>query len=129
MTDRMDRVSESLKREISIILQGETNDPRVSNVTVSEVRVSRDLKSARVLCLLYGPMSGKRETMKGLKRAGSFVRGELSRRLEMKYTPRLTFVEDLSAESNESIDSIFKKIHEELGETSGDGERIQDGQE
>jgi ribosome-binding factor A len=129
MKDRMDRVSESIKREISIILQGETNDPRVGNVTISEVRVSNDLKSARVLCVLYGTMSGKKETMRGLKHAAGFVRGELSRRLPMKYTPRLVFVEDTSAEKAESIESIFKKIREDRGETPGDEERTQDGQE
>jgi len=129
MIDRMDRVSETIKREISVILQEETNDPRVSNVTVSEVRVSRDLRSARVLCVLYGPRAGRRETMKGLRRSGSFIRGELARRLTMKYTPRLTFVEDTSAERKESIDGIFRKIKEERGETPGDAERIQDGQE
>lgn len=126
MIDRMDRVQQLLKREISVILQSEINDPRVRHVSILKVEVSRDLRNAKVFCEIDAGENEKKSILKGLKSAGGFIRGELAERIELKFIPRLSFVEDRSAERKESMDKLFEKIEEEhnwesTGETEGQG--------
>ncbi|MDP8299866.1 MAG: 30S ribosome-binding factor RbfA [Candidatus Tantalella remota] len=121
--DRMDRISELIKREISVILQTELNDPRTDGVTITKVEVSRDLRNAKVFYVPSGVDGNADSIARGLKSCSSFVRGELSRRIAMKFTPYLTFFEDSKAEKEGSIDKIFDVVEKELGiEGETDGE-------
>jgi ribosome-binding factor A len=114
--DRMDRISELIKREISVILQTELNDPRTDGITITKVEVSRDLRSAKVFYVPFGDSANAESVARGLKSSSSFVRGELSRRIAMKFTPFLTFFEDSEAEKDGSIDRIFDVVEKELAE-------------
>ncbi|RKY42659.1 MAG: 30S ribosome-binding factor RbfA [Candidatus Makaraimicrobium thalassicum] len=124
MKDRMERVGETMRREISIILQGEINDPRVRDVTVTRVKVARDLRSAKVFCVISAGEAEKQNIMKGLKNASGFIRSKLSERISVKFSPRILFREDLTAEKKEQMNSIFRRIEEEhrgkRGETGED---------
>jgi bifunctional oligoribonuclease and PAP phosphatase NrnA len=113
--DRMKRISEMLKREISFIIQSEIDDPRIREVTVTEVDVSRDLRNATVFCLFSPDESDKDAIFKGLKSAGGFIRGELARRVEIKFVPRISFAEDRQ-DKDRSLDDIFEKIEAEQAE-------------
>ena len=114
----MDRVAEMIKREVSIILQGEINDPRVEHVTVTRVEVTRDLRLAKVFYLISAGENKKEDIKKGLNSASSFIRGELAERVSMKFTPRISFREDVTEEKEESIEDIFGKIEREHRETT-----------
>ncbi len=116
MVDRMDRVAETIKREVSSILQEDVNDPRVRQVTVTRVEVTRDLRQARVFYVTFVDESVKNDVKEGLKRAGSFVRGELARRISMKFIPRISFREDREHQRNETMSDVFKRVEKELGE-------------
>ena len=113
MIDRMDRVSKTIKREISLILQERVSNPRVRHVTITRVEVSRDLRSAKVFCLLPEGDDEKKSIMNGLSSASGFIRSELAHHLEIKYTPKLTFLEDSQKDRKESIDSLFEQIEQE----------------
>jgi len=113
MTDRMDRVVRMMKREISVILLEEINDPRIQHVTITRIEVTRDLRLAKVFCTISTDEKGKRDVMKGLNSASSFVRGELAKRMSMKFTPSISFWEDREPEREEAIDSIFEQIEKE----------------
>ncbi|MFH1552399.1 MAG: 30S ribosome-binding factor RbfA [Candidatus Omnitrophota bacterium] len=128
MTDRMDRVETTLKRKISVILQEEINDPRVRHVTITHVEVTRDLRIARVFYIIIADEKEKQDIARGLKSAASFIRSELADRLSIKFTPKILFKEDSSAEKEESIDRIFERIDEEHHETKDDnGKGTHDG--
>lgn len=113
MIDRMERVQKLLKRKISVILQSEINDPRVKHVTILKVEVSRDLREARVFCEIAVGEDEKKAILKGLKSASGFIRGELANSIELKFIPRLTFLEDRSEERKETMDKLFEKIEKE----------------
>jgi ribosome-binding factor A len=113
MTDRMDRVAEAIKREISVILQDEINDPRVRHVTITRVEVTRDLALAKVFYLISAGENERGDIMKGLKSASSFIRSELAKKTSMKFTPRISFREDKAKKEEEAVENIFKKIEKE----------------
>ncbi len=122
MYDRMDRVAELIKREISVILREDINDPRVNDVTVTRVEVTRDLRLAKVYYVVSADENEKKDIEKGLKRAGSFIRGELAERISLKFIPCLSFREDKPDEQKESIDSILDRIEKEQGESRDENE-------
>lgn len=113
--DRMKRISEMLKREISFIMQSDIDDPRVREVTVTKVDVSRDLRNATVFCLLSPDEKDKGSIFKGLKSAGGYIRGVLAGRVELKFVPRISFAEECQ-DKDRSLDSIFEKIEAEQAE-------------
>ena len=117
MIDRMDRVSEAMKRELSLILQERISDPRISGLSITKVEVSRDLRNAKVYYLKFSDEAERQEVEKALKKAGSFLRNELARRISMKFTPRLSFLEDKDEEEKENIERTFEVIEEEHKET------------
>jgi ribosome-binding factor A len=107
---RKDRVAGLLREVISDIVLHKIKDPRVQNVTITEVRVSNDLKSARVYfgCLT----SSDPETRKqGLESALGFIRRELRRELDLKYIPELMFSYDTSFDHSLKINRILKELH------------------
>ncbi|MFC1549202.1 30S ribosome-binding factor RbfA, partial [Candidatus Omnitrophota bacterium] len=113
--DRMDRVQKMMMREISVILQNDINDPRVRDVTITRVEVTRDLREAKAFYVLPEEESNKEEVATGLRHSASFVRKELAERITLKYIPRISFREDKKKEREESVDRLFTKIEEELG--------------
>jgi len=113
MQDRMIRVQEAIKREISVLFVSEVNDEIIKYVTVTKVEVSRDLKSARVFYTYYLDDVNDEDVSKSLKKASSFLRHELAERVSMKFIPSLTFYKDSDQEKKESIEGIFKKIENE----------------
>ncbi|MBU0683688.1 MAG: 30S ribosome-binding factor RbfA [Candidatus Omnitrophica bacterium] len=95
MSGRMNKVSETIKRHVSFILQEEISDPRIGYVTVTRVEVSKDLRLAKVFYVTLDEMADKHEVLKGLKSAADFVRGELAKRMSIKFIPKLSFREDI----------------------------------
>ena len=113
MIDRMDRVSEAIKREISIILQEKTSDPRIKGLSITKVKVSRDLRTAKVYYIKFSDEDQIHEIEKVLKKAAKYIRGELARRISMKFTPSLTFREDKEEEAEENIERTFEAVEKE----------------
>ena len=116
MIDRLDRVKEKIKREVSVILQEDIDDPRVRHVTITRVELTRDLKIAWIYYIPDPEESDPQETARGLRSAGGFIRHELAARIDMKFTPKVSFREDKEEERKESIDKLFEKIEEESRE-------------
>ncbi|MDR3603934.1 MAG: 30S ribosome-binding factor RbfA [Desulfomonilaceae bacterium] len=106
---RKKRVSELLKQTISDILTHNIKDPRVSGVTITDVLMSSDLKSARVYfsSLTDGRMD---DHLQGLAKAEGFIRHRLKEELDLKYIPILTFFYDSSFDYSVKISKLLKEI-------------------
>lgn len=113
---RIDRVAETLKREISVIIQSELNDPRLSCATVTRVDVTKDLKTARVYCVFPEDQESSAQILKGLKHAAGFMRSELAGRIEMKFVPHLIFFEEKDKKSWDRIDLLFETVEKDHAE-------------
>ncbi len=110
MNNRMDRVNEEFKKEISKIIDSDLKNPNITGIiSVTKVKTSSDLKSARVYISLLNSKS-KKNTLQGLKNASGFIRSELAKRVNLRYTPELIFELDESLEYGARIDSILNEI-------------------
>ena len=109
---RIERVNQTLKREISEIIQRELRDPRLEFATITAVETSRDLQYAKVYYSTLGPP----EKMEGVKecfeKAKGYIRKLVGQRIEMRYTPELNFIFDRSFEYATHIEDELKRIKE-----------------
>jgi len=111
--DRIERIGKMLTREISVILQTEIEDPRIHDITITRVDMTRDLRLARVYYVIAADKTEKQTVGKALKRHTKHIRGELGHRVSMKYVPRLSFREDKIEEYKMSVDMLLDKIEKE----------------
>ncbi|MBW7996173.1 MAG: 30S ribosome-binding factor RbfA [Candidatus Glassbacteria bacterium] len=117
---RSDRLGSQLHREVSNVIHYDINDPRLQFVTVTEVRLSDDLKDATVFISVMG--DDKDEIFASLVHAGGFIRRRTGERCYLKYVPLLNFKLDTSRERAERIDSLLNKIRSEHNPDSPGGE-------
>ncbi len=107
---RHERVAEEIRHEISVMLAGELKDPRLAGlVTVTEVRVTPDLKHARVYVSVMGAEAEQAATLAGLTAAAGYVRHELTERLQMRRGPEIHFVLDRSEEYGQHIEELLRQ--------------------
>lgn len=108
----MEKVQKVARQVLGEAIQ-ELKDPRIGFATVTSVRISPDLRHARVRVSVLGTDEEQTETMAGLNSAKSHLRGELGRQVRMKYLPELAFELDQQAEDAEHLEELLRKIHQE----------------
>ena len=110
--NRSDRISQQIKRELSEIIQrNEIKDDRIGGiVSITEVRVSGDLRNVKVFFSVYGEEAQRVGTLAALEDATGFLRGELCRRLGIRFAPELVFKLDDSLERGNKITELLEKI-------------------
>jgi ribosome-binding factor A len=91
---RPERLAEQIKEEVSLIIAGEVEDPRVGFVTVTDAKLSPDLRHAKIYVTVLGTEDEVKGSLVALKHAAGFIRVQLGAVLRMKYTPELHFVCD-----------------------------------
>ncbi|MBT8138030.1 MAG: 30S ribosome-binding factor RbfA [Gammaproteobacteria bacterium] len=119
---RSDRVGEEIQRSLSEIIRDELDDPRLRLITLTEVRVTRDLGHARVFFTSLD--DGEHEPLvKALERASGFLRGELGRRLVIRAVPQLHFEYDVSLEQGQRLRSLIDQaVADDRERAAGDEE-------
>jgi len=110
MTRRTERLQEFIKEQVSEIIQQHVRDPRIGFVSITDVEVSADLRHAKIFISVLGDEDAKTASMAGLESALKFIRGELGRRLEMRYTPEIMFRLDTSIERGSRIVSLIRDV-------------------
>ena len=112
-SNRISRINEELQRELSALIRS-LKDPRVqqSMVSVTKVEATGDLRYAKVYISVLDK-DKSRETLKGLKSAGGFLRREIAARLQLRYTPELVFVEDDSIAYGVKMFDLLKRLEEQ----------------
>lgn len=112
MTQRTQKVAKLARQVLGEAIQ-ELKDPRIGFATVTAVRVTPDLRHARVFVSVLGSADEQEQTMQGLKSAAAHLRSELNRQVRLKYSPELVFELDHGPEEAERLESLIKRIHEE----------------
>lgn len=106
---RQGRINDEFQKEVAVILR-EVKDPRVSGafISVTGADVTPDLKYAKVY---YSLLNGdKKEVKRGLQSSAGFIRGQIAKRMNLRITPELQFVEDTSIEYGAKISKILEGI-------------------
>ena len=112
--NRMNRIDEQLKEEISKIIDQEIQDPNFTGmVSVSSVKTTPDLRYARVFVTMIGCKSQK-ENLAILKKSSGYIRSLIAKRVNLRITPELVFEFDESIEYGAKIDEILKDITKNL---------------
>ncbi len=109
---RADRVNALLQRELATIISEELGDPRIAFSTVTAVKVTDDLRSAKVHVSVLGGEEQIASTMHALEEAKSYLRHELGSRTDLRYVPELTFINDRTAEQSARIASLLREARE-----------------
>lgn len=109
-SQRQRRVNELLRHAMAeIFARGDISDDDLAGavVTVTEVQASPDLKNARIFLV---PLGGDNQegVLAAVRRHGKYLRGELSRRVELKYTPELTFELDSTFDHSDRVDALLR---------------------
>jgi ribosome-binding factor A len=110
---RLDRVNQLVREEVSHLLQRELKDPRLGFVTVTEVAVSKDLRSARVYVSVLGSEEQWKASLAALHSARGFMRNWLAPRLRLRSVPDLTFLPDRSMAHAAHIQTVLERLREE----------------
>ncbi len=113
--NRMQKVNEELKREISNIISLKLNNSALKKglISVTEVDTTPDFKYAKVYVSMI-QVGDKKEALKALKKASGFVRTEIAKTVNLKNTPEIIFQFDESIEYGDRIDHILKEITKDL---------------
>jgi len=114
MTHRPEKVEQFIKEEVSEILQREVKDPRIGFVSVTDVEVSADLRHAHVYVSVLGDRDAKAATMAGLLSALGYIRRALGQRLQMRYTPDITFRLDESIERGSRVMKLLGEVAKDV---------------
>src|SRR5208282_4949302 len=113
---RPERIAEEMRNEIGLMLAGELKDPRLAvPLSVGAVRLSPDMRHARVYVRIEGELPEKREALKGLAAAAGFVRHELVERLQLRRAPEIAFVLDESEEYGQRIEELLRQSKPQEG--------------
>ncbi len=113
-TQRQLRAGELVRHAlVEILAREEFRDPALQGVavTIGEVRSSPDLRHANIFCSALGKSGADemKEIAEALNRAASFLRGRLGREIEMKFTPQLHFIADLSYDEAAEMNAVFRR--------------------
>ncbi len=104
------RVGELIQSELAVLLLKDLKDPRLELSTVSHVDVSPDLRHARVYISRVGDAQEQENALEGFQRAAGFIRGQLGKRLKLRYVPKLEFVIDTGIAYGVRISSMLNTL-------------------
>jgi len=112
---RVSRVASLIQQEVSLMVLHEIKDDRVGAgmVSVTDVDVSGDLQHAKIYVSIYGTDEAREETMAGLKSATGYVRRELGKRVRLRRTPEVIFIEDRGIERGDRILTLLNQLSQE----------------
>jgi len=110
---RSDRVSGQIQKVLSDILLKKIKDPRLEAATITSVKMSRDLKFARVYFVTSGGKESIKEAVEGFKSALGYVKRKLASQLGLRYMPELRFFYDDSFDYGSHIDEVIKAVKSE----------------
>lgn len=108
---RIDKINEEVKRELASVIR-DLKDSRIPLMTsVVTVNVTNDLRYAKAYISVMGDEETKKRAMQGLKSASGFIRREMGRRVDLRYTPEFIFELDTSIEHGANIEKLLNDIN------------------
>lgn len=111
MSIRTERVASVIKEEIGALLVRDYNNPAYGFITVTDVRVTADLKIAKVMFSIMGAPDIQKKTMAMLEQERSHIRGMVGRKLTLRFIPDLQFYHDTTMDRVHRINTLINEIH------------------
>jgi ribosome-binding factor A len=110
---RSERVGELLIEVIADVLREDIRDPRVTAVTITAAKVTKDLRQARIyFTILGGASENKDAVLAGLKSALGFIRARIGKQLKLRFVPAIEFFYDESVDEAERIEKLLRQVRQ-----------------
>ncbi len=110
---RSARVGGQIQKELAELLQKEISDPRLARATITAVKMSRDLRIAKVYFATEGKQGAVEDATEGFNRARGFIKKELAQRLGLRYMPDLKFFYDDAIDRGARMEELIKMVKDE----------------
>ena len=110
---RVLKVAEAIREVVSMAILTELNDPRISNVTVTFVKVTPDLRQAKVHVSIRGDETEQKLSLRGLQHAAGFLQQKISQRIDTRYTPRIRFELDMGVKRSLEMTQLLDQLAQE----------------
>ncbi len=111
---RLRRIGDRFRKELSeMLVKEEIRDPRLSGISVTEVKIDRELSYADIYVSAVEGVSRSKEVLEGLESASGFIRKTLAERIDLRAFPRLRFHWDITPERADRIEQLLASIREE----------------
>src|SRR6185295_11656434 len=107
---RSSRVSDLVRAELSRLVLTEARDPELKRVTITDVEMPPDLKSAKVFFSCLGGDAEREKAGEALRRAAGYLRREVGQRCGLRYAPELKFMSDLSLEHGARVEELLHQV-------------------
>ena len=107
---RVLKVAEAIREVVGMAILTELQDPRIRDVTVTYVEVSADLRYAKVHVSVMGSETKQNLSLRGLQNAAGFLQQKVARRIETRYTPRLTFLLDKGVKHSIEVSRLLSEL-------------------
>jgi ribosome-binding factor A len=110
---RPERVAQMVQHLLGELFARGMRDPRIGLVTITGVKMSPDLREARVFWTVHGDSEQRKHTGRGLQNARGFLRHEIGVQLKLRVTPELRFTYDEAIDRGERIEQLIRQVHDE----------------
>ena len=120
---RLQKAAAAIREVVSMAIIADLKDPRIQNVTVTQVEVTPDMRQAKVHVSIMGDETKQQLSLRGLKNASGFLQSRIADRIDTRYTPRLEFVLDMGVKRSIEVAQI---LHQVLPPRSDDDADIDD---
>jgi ribosome-binding factor A len=107
---RSDRVAGLIHQVVAELLRKEIKDPRLAGATITGVKVTRDLRHARIYYATAGDENSRQAALQGFRQAHGFLKRELAEQLELRYMPELAFFYDDAIDTGDRIEKLLKTV-------------------
>jgi ribosome-binding factor A len=111
--NRPERVAQMVQQLLGELFARGMRDPRIGLVTITGVKMSPDLREARVYWTVHGDPQQRKQTARGLENARGFLRREMGIELKLRVTPDLHFTYDEAIDRGERIEQLIRQVHDE----------------
>lgn len=120
---RINRISEEVKRVVSELIRNGLKDPRVNSMTtITKTEVTRDLSFANIYVSVLGNDKDKEDTITGLNNAKGFIRNEIARKIDLRYSPEPIFHLDESIEQGIYLSKLIDEVNKKDSNNSNNKE-------
>jgi ribosome-binding factor A len=115
-TRRAQKAAEAIREVVGMAILAELKDPRIQDVTVTYVEVSSDLRYAKIHVSVMGDETHQKLSLRGLQSAAGFLQAKVAQRIDLRYTPRITFLLDQGVKRSIEISEILQRVLPKPGE-------------
>lgn len=126
---RMKRINDRIKEVLSILLISKIDDPRLAGVSVTDVKVDRELDFANIYVSSLDGAKSSREVIAALNHARGYLKHEIAQEVDLRIMPRLRFFWDPTPERADRIDTLLAQLYEETEKMDDDDELVPNGDE